>query len=257
MKKLFPLFVCFLMTSCALDIDYHMPINRFDTPEVSGEFLDGKVEMNIATAHKVTLGEIWEDRIFGTGTHTDEEQYMETSVGMNLAGDLGLLSWLDVFYRVQYDSTDIFGLKAQLWGSGRNKKEEGLKIAVTAGMGSEALDEDGLDIQNDDGSDKRKIESKLDTKAYDGSVIIGYRLNSKSIVYLTNYYTHYQVNGYVKADDGSRIEAKGISHNYGSLLGARMGEDVYLVVEGGYSRGTFEQTERGTWAYGLALGYSW
>lgn len=32
-----------------------MPLNRFDTPEVSGKILKGSIEWNIASGHKLTL----------------------------------------------------------------------------------------------------------------------------------------------------------------------------------------------------------
>lgn len=257
MKLIQLLFIVAITSSCALDIDYHMPINRFDTPEVSGEFLGGKVEVNLATTHKVTLGEIWGDSVFGTGSHVDKDQYLTTTVSANLAGDLGVVSWLDFFYRANYDSTDIFGVKAQVYGEGRSAKKVGWKIAITAGMGSEVLDEDGIDVESDDGSETAQIESKLNTKAYDSSVILGYRVRPDVIFYLNNYYTHYQVYGHVVSSDGARIDAKGLSRNYGSLLGLRQGEDGYFVIEGGYSQGTFEDIKLVQWAFGVSAGYSW
>lgn len=255
--KIFFLFLLAFLTSCALDIDYHMPANRFDSPEVSGHFLGGKVEVNMASTHKVTLGEVYEDIFFNSGSHSIDSQYIDSSVTFNLAGDLGLLPRLDIFYRALYDSTDIVGFKFQFLGKGRNAKEKGWKAALSLGYGSEELDDDDLTITNSDNGATKTISSKLSTKAYDASLMFGHRFTPSILLYLNNYFTHYEVDGYILDQDGTSLSANGISHNYGSLLGVRLGEDAYFVLEGGFSRGDYESVANNLWSIGFSSGYSW
>lgn len=257
MRQIYLLVFCSLFGACALDIDYNMPANRFDTPEVSGRFLGGDVSLNYASVHKVTLGEVYEDVVFHTGTYSSDEEYIRESKSVNLAGDLGLTKWLDLFYRAQYDATDIAGLKIQFIGSGRSAKQNGLKAALTLGIGSENLDDDDLTLKNSQDGTTKEINSDLRTKAYDTSLIVGYRVSPILLVYLNNYYTHYKIDGHITANDGTDIHSKGISHNYGSLIGARLGETWYLTAEGGYSKGTFESLSDGRAVFGLATGYAW
>lgn len=257
MKWLASLISLFLLCSCALDIDYHMPSNRFDTPEVSGVFLGGDVSVSHAAGHKVTLGEVYEDIIFHSGIHASAGQYIEKADTINLKADLGLLPRLDFFYRSNYDSTDIVGAKVQLLGSGRAAKQNGFKLAATFGLGSESLDDDELTIVNDQNGTSTKITSSLKTRAYDVSLNAGHRFNSWLIVYLNTYYTFYRINGDLSASDGTDYSSKGNSKNYGSLLGFRLGENWYLAAETGYSKGSYEELEQNIWLLGLNSGFAW
>lgn len=257
MKYLFSFFSLFVLCSCALDVDYHMPANRFDTPEVSGVLFGGDVSLSYAAGHKVTLGEVYEDIIFHSGVHASAGQYIEKADTINFKADLGFLPRLDFFYRANYDSTDIVGAKIQIVGSGRATKQNGFKLATTFGLGSENLDDDEMTIANDQNGTSKKITTSLKTRAYDVSLIAGHRFNSWLIVYLNNYYTFYRINGELSASDGTDYSSKGNSKNFGSLLGFRLGEGLYLSAETGYSKGRYEDLEQEIWLLGVNSGFAW
>lgn len=256
MKKCLSLIVLLFLCSCATDIDYFIPVNRFETPETSGRLFGGKIELNVPTAVHVEMGEVYEDIFFGSGIHTSENTYVDKAVTAAVQLDFGLLSRLDFFYKTIYDATDILGFKFQFYGEPRNKWAEGLKLAVTAGGGAEDLDNETVTLKTEDGSEK-DFTSSLDSKAIDFSFIAGYRLTPYSLVYLNTFYTKYWLDGSISSETQVELSQKGKSETYGTALGYRLGQRWYVDFEVGSSKSRHEKIRKRVDSFGIATGFAW
>ena len=256
MKNLIYLLPLLILTSCASKIDYHMPVTRFDTPEVSGEFLSGSIEWNMATSKKVTLGSIWTDAFIVVTSSTDDSKYLETSKNFtNFTFELGLLPTVDFYTDTHWDSPAISGIKIQIFGTSKKESTEGIKLALKAGFGATELEQTSTYTGWDGTSSS--IKSIMDLKSYEAALIFGYRKSKELIGYLTGYYHHFKVEADLLKDNTTEISASGISRNYGLLAGVRIGHKSHASFEGGVVKSSYESISTTSGVVGLEFGYSW
>lgn len=265
MKNLTLIFTLLSFTSCSIvDIDYHMPMTKFDTSETIGSELLGsdvdyrfQVQSGIGATHKVTLAEVIDPIIFNE--RINEDSSIDNSAHLNASAALAIIPRLDITYRKGIDSPDMFGIKFQFLGQGEVQRKEGWSGSVTAKIGGGEKDEGSIIARNSTSSDTRSYAANIDFKNYESSLIFGYRVNKSSIFYLNNFYTYYDVTSNLTSSTYAPVEVNGISRQYGSLLGAKFisENDVFLILEGGLVKATWENTnEEVSGSYGLSLGVS-
>ncbi len=250
----------FFLISCSTKIDYKIPITRFDIPEVSGEFLKGSVEWNIAASQEVTLGEIWSTYlIFGTTHTTYDQQYFENSYNIaDLTLELGVLPIIDIYTESHEDSTNSSGIKIQLWGESRKDNKEGLKAALKLGYGTGSdTANDTSTYYNSDNTQSSRVEGNVKLKSYDSALIVGYRKNANMIAYLNTFFYYYDVDATLIKDSTTTLTANGISRSYGALAGVRFGHKGHLSLEGGIVKSCYEDLKDTMGVLGTEIGYSW
>tara|TARA_R110002072_G_scaffold64203_4_gene159594 strand:- start:38177 stop:38977 length:801 start_codon:yes stop_codon:yes gene_type:complete len=261
-KSTYFLFLLFLISSCAvLDIDYHMPMTKFDTSETIGsEILENseykfQVQAGIGATHKVTLAEVIDPIIFNETVN--DKSSIDSSVHLNSAATIGIIPRLDISLRVGIDTPPIFGAKFQFLGSGEVKRKEGWSGSIVMKAGGGEKDEGRLTTRNSTSSDVRTYSAKVDFKTYESSLIFGHRINRSTLFYFNNFYTYYDVTGDLTSTTLASVNVNGISRQYGSLIGGKFHSknNVFLIIEGGLVKATWENQASSTdGAYGLSLG---
>jgi hypothetical protein len=231
------LLLLFLISSCAkVDVDYHMPLNRYETPEVRGERWDGYLSLNGSSTQKVTLTEVYDDTIFKTGPSVDNEPKMEKSFALGLRAGVNLFENFDVFYRGVFDSPDQVGMKYQMMGEPNNKLTVGHKMAVSFAFGSTDRSDGDLTLQSDVSSQTRSYNSNLKISSWDFAWLYGYRTYDWLLLYSNVFWTQYKVESSLTSNVHPDVDVTGIAKTKGLLLGARFNgrkSHGFFTLEGG------------------------
>ncbi len=256
MKMLFIFFLPLFFISCATDIDFRIPTNRFESPETNGGFLRGEIDLGYESSQRVSLTEIWDYSIFGIdyATEVSDGTYISERQEPVFKLSLGILSRLDLFTRSSYDSPDMYGAKFQFWGTPRLAKQPGLKMAIAASIGSDTWDESNLTATNPDNQNEIEYDSELTVDAYDLSFIMGYRLTPSFLTYLNIYYSNYNADASLTKPDQTTHDYSSDTNTQGALLGIQLGERGIVKLEAGYSK--TEDTESGAEDERVSLGAS-
>jgi len=233
----FTFIVFLLLTSCAkVDVDYHMPLNRYETPEVRGERWNGYASLNGSSTQKVTLTEVYDDTVFNTGPSVDNEPKMEKAFALGLRAGLNLFENFDIFYRAVHDSPDQFGMKYQMMGEGNQKKTVGHKMASSFAFGTTDRSDGDLTLQSDVSSTTRTYNSNLKISTWDFSWLYGYRTHDWLLLYSNVFWTQYKVESTLTSNVHPEVSVTGIAKTKGLLLGARFNGSKshgFFTLEGG------------------------
>jgi hypothetical protein len=260
MKKIYIFSLLILFTSCATDIDYHIPLTRFDSPETKGEFLKGGVGINWGVSHKVKTAEVAES-IFPDFIDPSVNNETQTSVESHgsLNVNLGLLKRLDFNYENYGDGPSMYGAKFQFYGDSEKEDKKGLKASIKGSVGAMKEDEGTLSVSTNSGA--RTYNGNIDVEAYDVALNIGYRFNSYFIGYLNSIYSHHQVKSELNSSQFSTVVVNGKIKSHGFLLGTRVSnskKSFFLKLEAGYFKSVWNTTLRqDSLPIGMGIEFGW
>ena len=248
MNKILLLLGTILITSCSIDVDYHMPAARFSTPETTGGSLvglkiKGDAQVNFGTSNKITLGEVYSIVVFNLDPTVSTGTSIDRSYAFGAKAALSLLEKLDIYYRAVHDSPDLVGLKFQVFGASEAEAKEGFKMALAAGHGASDKSEGTLAVSNN-GSSKRDYSASIKVKAWDVALINGYRTSKSSLYYLNTFYSAYKTHGKLTSVSFGTENVKGTSRSYGGLLGFKFStenERAYFLLELGATHARWEK----------------
>ncbi|MFT6068974.1 MAG: hypothetical protein ACJAT2_002219 [Bacteriovoracaceae bacterium] len=251
-----------LISSCSIDVDYHMPAARFSTPETTGgSFVDlkikGEAQINVGSSNKITLGEVYSIVVFNIDPTVSTQASLDRSFSFGGLAHLSLVERLDLYYRAVHDSPDLIGLKFQFIGAPEAKSEEGLKMALAMGFGSSDQSEGTLNVSNN-GSNPRSYSASIEVEAYDLNLITGYRTSKSSLYYLNTYYAAYKSEGKLSSTTFGTENVRGTSRSYGGLFGFKYStknDRAYLLLEVGATHARWEkQLDNTSFTSGAAFG---
>lgn len=248
MKKILFLLGTILISSCSIDVDYHMPAARFSTPETTGGTIDGlkikgDAQLNIGSSNKITLGEVYSIVVFNLDPTVSTGTSIDRSFALGAKASLSLLQKLDIYYRAVHDSPDLLGLKFQLFGASEAESKEGFKMAIAAGYGASDKSEGTLSVSNN-GSSNRDYSASIKVKAWDVNFINGYRTSKSSLYYLNTFYSTYKTEGLLSSTTFANVNVRGTSRSYGGLLGFKYSTEndrAYLLLEVGATHARWEK----------------
>lgn len=248
MKKIIILLGTLLITSCSIDVDYHMPAARFSTPETTGGSLvglkiKGDVLVNLGNSNKITLGEVYSIVVFNIDPTVSTGASINRSFALGAKANLSLLEKLDVYYRAVHDSPDLVGLKFQIFGASETEAKEGFKMAIASGYGASDKSEGTLAVSNN-GSTKRDYAASIKVVAWDLNFINGYRTSKSSLYYLNTFYSTYKTEGQLSSSSFATENVRGTSRSYGGLLGFKYSTEndrAYLLIELGATHARWEK----------------
>lgn len=250
------------LSSCTvIDIDYHMPMTKFETSESTGNHLfeksnvTGSVKAGLGSSHKITLAEVVDPIIFSETVNDDST--IDPRVHLGAAASLGLIPRLDITFNMAIDSPSNFGIKFQFLGATESEAKKGWSGAIIGKVGGGEEDEGNISTSNNAGTELRKYNAVLDFTTYEGNLAFGYRFDQHTLVYLNSFYTYYEVEGTLSSSAFSPVTVKGTSRQYGSLLGVKYTASTgfFTMLEGGVVRARWEkQNDDTNGAYGFTLG---
>ena len=227
---------------------------HFSTPETSGGW--GNASASISSSFlepEYTFGTL-SFSAFDPNNLTINEEYGGKDDGtLNLSLWVGLLERLDFYL----DSKTIVGLKYQLLGSPQTSKEKGLKLTFAAQFGL---------IRNNNRTDVFASNDNIShadstTKLLDFSSNVGYRYNSKNLVYLNTFLNRSSFSGRLYADNfGLSRSVTESSKSFGFLMGYQYttDSDTFLILELGITRTIWDNRGVATATpAGISYGGNW
>lgn len=229
------------LSSCTTTLDYNVPSNRFQSAEVSGRTLGGRVEIGGGRGNEYQLAQIYNVSIVNSTADLSTDQSISDTEALSLSMSLGVVERLDAYYYSYYDAADIFGLKFQFLGDVTPDKE-GHKLAIMAGAGSMG-DDETTSVKLDNPS--KKYEGRIDLKAYEFSFLYTYRFTKNFATYLNLTHSIYKVTAFLKSDSETDFNIRGYTRTNLALVGIDLStgssKDVGVMVEAGYSRGAWQK----------------
>lgn len=203
-----------LLTSCSTTIDFKIPGNRFHSPEVSGDTLNGKFQVGFGRAHKFETATLYGDSIFSSNASKDTEGRIQESKALTFDLNVGVVEELDFYMRSTADSALMYGLKYQFLG---DNTKEGHKLTVMAAYGTGSETESSQRVIGE--SSERIYKADLDIKAWEAELIYGYRHNKNILGYVNLNYSSFDTETFLSSPsfDDERIIVT--ARSYGLLLG--------------------------------------
>lgn len=248
MKKLLSVLALGLLCSCSSSVDFHMPSQRFLSPETAGGLLKGNGSIGRHASQKVVV-------LQNTNSNpVDQSSSINSAGGLALGGDLGLFKRLDFYARAFNDSPLMLGAKFQFLGD-PDRTKPGIKVSVAAGYGSVEEEEknDEFEIVNNE------VEStvKADYTRVDYSAHIGYRFNEHFMLYFSAGKADYATEGEVFQGGNSVLKYKeegdSIDYNLGGVISKK---SISILLEAGRSESTWQDaTDKARMRYGGVLRY--
>lgn len=260
MKKLIQLTSLLLIASCATDIDYHVPLTRFDSPETKGKFLAGDVGINWGVSHKVQTAEVAESlfpSIFDPSV--DNETATEKKSHGSLNASLGLLERVDFDFENYGDGPAMYGVKFQFLGSSEMSKSKGIKASIKASIGGMDQDEGTLSVNTTSGT--RSYNGNIDVDALDASLNVGYRFYPSFLMYLNSVYSDHKVKSTLSSTTFDTVVVDGNVQTVGTLLGFRFSNSsnsLFLKLEAGYFKSSWNSSiEQTSVPLGVGVDFGW
>ena len=242
------------MVSCGVaDIDYHMPVYRFESSEVTGGDITSKEgspafkgKLMFGSSKKFTLGEIFESNLFGLDQSITPQ--VENSALLSIQGEIGLFERLDFGLKKALDSPLLYGAKFQFFGETERARKKGFSGSVFFYYGNGTKDEDGIGLASIS-SGNQVFQATVDITAYDGGISLGYRSNENFIFYITGYHSVFDTDSQLNSSNFGNNNITGFSRTLGGLAGFRYdfkeGKQG-IMIEGGVAQGEFENTVKDT-----------
>lgn len=254
----FILFYLLFLSGCSTTqtLMFKPAILHFDTPETTGEMLSGSVEMNFKqSTPRYIFGSYSKTRLLGAATTTvDASENVTKKDTIDLSIKLGTLDNFDVFVR----SEGMFGLKVQLVGSPRATKEEGWKLALSAGAGDYSSTKRSNNLWFSTHPD---AASSTNGRSYDASLNTGYRFNSFSLLYLNIFHSNSKVTGEIRNSNTILLQKNRTNKTNGALLGINLmdvDKHVFVTLETGIAKSSWTTLGQSTFKpVGVSLGYLW
>lgn len=256
-QKLMILFII-LLTSCSTEIEYKMPISRFQTPETSGQTLSGNAYVAYEGATKVVLSTAERSTIYDE-YEVNNDKSTSRSRGIAIGANLGIIPMLDIYFASHADSPAFLGAKLQLIGGA--PKESGFKFLIGGGLGNAEDDVENFSSTNFEGDETRTYQSTLKISAYELISSMGYRFNESVLFYISGFYSEYVVDGSLTSDTLDDVTFESTSRNKGGNVGLKLtvpGGGRYVSVEGGYGKSEYRDLGSDEFlVYGFSTGLEW
>jgi hypothetical protein len=231
--------------------------NRFLAPEASGHFLGGDVKTGAAGVTHVQVA----DNMTSASPNTTPVLAKNSTV--LFGGQLGLLSALDLYLTSGVGMAEVVGFKLQMIGAPMNAAKAGnfsLAIAGGGAFGSTKQTSEFGDV---------KGATNSEFGGWEAMVLAGYRPFDSLLVYASPFAS--KTNATVKVErtasgvTSTTAEPNGFGEMKGVTLGARLGTNFFVSVEGTLTETTWTRsspTELKTdkfsdQALGLVAGVSW
>lgn len=240
------IFMGFIATGCgggrAVVLGHTPLLSKFDKPEVPGEFKGGVALSKVRAV-------VVEEASLKTEVKDFHNMYNDQQV---LGGrlDVGFSSFLSGYYRNYEDTVEVLGLKAQLVGAPKDKRDHGFKMtaAVEAGYFHGITDREN------------EREAFVHIESFDFSVNSGYRINRHLLWYANLFYNHYNFYGELLSNQQVLFSERKNNRYFGPLVGLNIDFDAgfHLTLEWGRVR-LLSPGERSafTYPFGLSAGFSW
>lgn len=233
-------------------------ILRFDTPETSGGFLNGSIDTHIVTStpkYDFARTSDTDFFIFDINNTVSISEKVEQSSYLGFGLNLGIIERIDVFKR----SEGMTGIKVQVLGSPRLKREEGWKLSLSLGRGdySHVETRDLLFIFPTD----RDYRLSTYSTSIDASINAGYRYNSSMLVYFNIFKNKTDATGFFQQNATTLLRKDRTHDAKGGLLGINLmkeNKSTFVTFEVGYAQSTWSTL--GTKTYtpaGVSIGYMW
>ncbi len=246
----------YLVIFASCSVNYRLQVNRFETPEVQGEALKGKVAIHTSAQEEIAITKLYDNSAIPLGGEVDTEASIKNTFGPGLNLNLGLHPKIDLYAHTQYDAPAFLGFKYQFLGDGENQGTTGFKASIAAAMGY-AKAQDTNEIENSLSGNKESYDSKLALTSYELSFLFGHRFSKDYLAYGNAYWSKYQTsidhsqNGILKYMTEENAE------NIGLLLGVKIGEKKFFKLETGIAQGSWGLTHQYTVPIGINFGMGW
>ncbi|HAZ13541.1 MAG: hypothetical protein A2X86_13500 [Bdellovibrionales bacterium GWA2_49_15] len=260
----------FVFVSCGsskLDVDFHSPTVRFQTPETTGKTLGLRGQAGFGSSHKVSMARTRQtkDLINNTPSAIVFDRNVEYSVSneFGYGVDVGILSRLDFIFSKRSESHYRFGGKFQFFGK-PGGVENGLKLAVMGTYGYKKERDVSKAGIFDKAEDFDTVTGNSTLKSTDYGGLIGYRASPQFLVYVLGFQDENKVHSTISVQTQSDINLENEFKTRGINLGAEILQaaqgdvavkGLFLNLEGGLSeienREGLKARHR---TYGLAAG---
>jgi len=226
------IFLVFLVTGCASR--FFIPTNRFLSPETDGALWKGEVKLGSAGVTQVQLADSM------TSTTPDITPILSRNSSIYFGAELGLASWLDVYYSGVASAPGFVGLKIQIIGDPASTAKAGnFSIALAGGPGFGSAEQT-------DGSDDLKGKTKMKFTGWETALLLGLRLSDSFLIYAGPFKTHVQTNTEIQRTQNSVTTTTAEPHGTGDIsginLGLRFGKSIFLNIEGSYTTNQWTRT---------------
>ncbi len=234
-----------LVASCGsskLDVDFHSPTVRFQTPETTGKTFGLRGQTGFGSSQKVSMARTRQtkDLINNTPSAIVFERNVEYSASNDLGYglDVGLLSRLDFIFSKRSESHYRFGGKIQFLGK-PGSKEKGLKMAAMGSYGYKKERDVSKAEIFDDSDDYSTVTGNTKIKSSDFGAMIGYRFVPQFLFYAVGYSDENKAESVISVQEQSDLHLDNVFKTRGLNLGAELSrgeeKDVFINVEGGLS----------------------
>jgi hypothetical protein len=199
---------------------------------------------NLSGAQELELSSVSTNFVFPGETVSDKQAF-EESATVGLQAGIGIVPFLDVHYRMDYDAPGMLITKVQLLGGSAKEASSGHKLALWGGVGSMA-ESDTLIVSNSDGSTKRTYDGDLSVRSWEGGVSYGYRFSPIFMSYLNLVHARFNANSLLTSPSNPLVVVRGMTNQNAANLGIKFGysQRVYTHVELGYSQVEWRERER-------------
>ena len=250
MKNLSLLLFLSLLCSCSSSVDFHMPSQRFLSPEASGELLKGSLRVGYHSSQKVVV-------LANTNTNpVDESSSIGGAAGISLGANLGVWDRIDLYARSYNDSPMVFGAKVQVLG-GAGPKEKGLKVSLAAGFGRASKEENNNEIDLTNSEVDSVVNADYDRNDY--SAQVGYRFNDRLLLYASVGKAEYETEGTVKQGSSTVLSYSEEGEQTDYSLGCLLSKNTFSIqLEAGLSQGKWiDAGDEESLKYGGTLVLHW
>lgn len=220
-----------LATSCSTTIDFKVPGNRFHSPEVSGDTLNGKFQIGYGKAHKFETATLYGDSIFSSSATKDTEGRIKEGHALSYDVNVGIIEQLDFYSRATADSAHMYGLKYQILG---DASSEGHKLTIMASYGTGSDTESSQRVVGD--SSERIYKADLDIKAWEAELIYGYRFHKNILGYVNLNYASFDTETFLSSPSFEDEKIIVTARTVGFLVGVDLMSDnkkTGFVLESG------------------------
>jgi len=201
--KYLSLCTLFLSSACTNKIEHKPTFLRTNPPEISGDLLNGRIDIQYINAESRNYGQLKTD-LLSEFDHDSGEPTVEGDQAVYFRGNVGLTQFMDAYARSSWNAPTIYGVKMQIFGK---PKRPGWRSSLSAEYGkfhSESNLEEYLEYSHD---------------LYDVSLGIGYRENSTLLLYMNVFYSEHKINGKLRRDNDLKYSVNGKSKGVGGLVG--------------------------------------
>lgn len=248
----------FLIGCSTNKVNYRMPANRFNTPEVTGGSifaldLKGRANLNYGASNRVSSSQAIGEAM-GTGT---AEASIEGASQLGARFDLSFLDRLDFYLNYAAQSPATGGFKWQFLGKTEEAFAQGWKSSIAAGYGHSDTGDQLIPIES--AATSTQVSGSNELSTWDFNWHIGYRFPERLLLYLNVNYSNYDSEINFKTSTGQSISKNPVSDNWGIILGLQYyfkSKEAFLIAELGFSEGEVQNsTSNSITSFGLNVGW--